>query len=224
MILCQGRTGSSHLVSLLDSHPDVRCFGELFTNDQRARGPLYRSSGHDDVHEYAAELTVGIDARAVGLKLPVNSVRAHPASLTLLEDRELRVIRLFRRNLLAQYVSRRLQNTTGVGQSLWGSYGDTRVRLDPATCLEVFESMGSQERMLDDAARHNPVRRLAYEDLVAGRDLDELQRFLGVEPRPLSSWFERLRTRPLNEVVENWDEVESTLRPTRYAPFLEDAA
>lgn len=230
VILCLGRTGSTHLQSLLDSHPDVRCYGELFTDVDLATGhgdsraQTFIGSAHEDPRAYLAELTAGVDAAAIGFKLPNNSLRAFPQAVSVLEDRGLKIVRISRRNLLALLVSRRMLATTGVPQSTHGSYGDARVRIEPQRCLAAFKHMEADERALDDLAGEHPVFHLTYEELVAGERIDDLQRFLGVEPHPLSSWFSRLRTRPLSETIENWDELTGALRGTRFEPFLADVA
>ena len=46
--------------------------------------------------------------------------------------------------------------------------------------------------------------------------------FLGLDPEPLRSWYERLRTRPLMETVENWDEIVAALAGTPYEAFTRD--
>lgn len=220
VILCLGRTGSTHLQSLLDSHPDVRCFGELFTHNAHTFDDVFLASEHDDAVEYLREVTGSVEEPVVGFKLPVNSIRAHEQVLEIFRQPSLRVIRLSRRNLLALYVSRRLLATTRVPQSTHGSYGETRLRLDPQQALGAFRRMEEHERWLDDLAEGHPTFALAYEDLIGGSGLDGLQGFLGVEPRPLESHFEKLRTRPLEETVENWDELVEALRGTRYEAFL----
>ncbi len=63
--------------------------------------------------DYVAQLTAPLGERAVGFKLPLSSIRAHPDALGLLEPDELRVIRLRRLNLLALFVSRRLLAAPG---------------------------------------------------------------------------------------------------------------
>jgi hypothetical protein len=229
VILCLGRTGSTHLQSLLDSHPDIRCYSELFTDVDLATGhgesraPTFMGSPHEDPRAYIAELTAGVDANAIGFKLPNNSLRAFPQAASVLEGPDLKIVRLSRRNLLALLVSRRMLATTRVPQSTHGSYGDARVRIEPQRCVSAFKHMEADERALDELADGHEVFRLSYEELVAGRRLDELQRFLGVEPRPLHSLFSRLRTRPLSETIENWDELAAALRGTRFEAFLADA-
>jgi hypothetical protein len=161
--------------------------------------------------------------RAIGFKLPMNSIRAHPEVAEIVRaDDGLRAVRLSRRNRLAQLVSRRLLAETQIPHSIWGDYGDATVRIDARRCLNALARMEVDERELDALAEGKPTFRLAYEDMIAGLGLDELQRFLGVEPRPLSSWFEKMRVRPLSASVSNWDELESALTGTPYEAFLAD--
>jgi hypothetical protein len=222
VILCLGRTGSTHLVSLLSSHPEIHCFGELFTDRKRTLDEAYIKSPIDDPVEYVAQLTAPLSERAVGFKLPLNSIRAHPVAVRLLESDELRAIRLRRLNLLALFASRRLLAATRVSRSTRGDYGDTTVTLDPKQCLAVFRRSEEHERYLDGLVDGKPVYDVTYEDLAAGRGLDDLQTFLGVEPMMLESRFKRLRSRPLSETIENWSEIESALRGSQYERFLED--
>lgn len=221
-ILCLGRSGSTHLQSLIDSHPHACCFGELF-NPRAPQAPAFVHSEQMDEREYLDELLAGRDELAVGFKLPMNSIRAHPRAGALVgSESGMRIIRLSRRNLLAQFVSRRMMSATRVSQSIFGSYGDATVRIEPSHCLEALEAMEADERELDRLAGGTPVHRVVYEQLVASEGLDELQRFLGLEPVALRSWFTKLRTRSLSETVENWDELAAALRGTRFESFLSD--
>ncbi len=222
VILCLGRTGSTHLVSLLDSHPQIRCFGELFTHHEGTLDEAYVTSSQSDPQDYVDHLTAPLTESAVGFKLPLSSIRAHPDALGLLEPRDLRMVRLCRLNLLALFVSRRLLASTRVPQSTRGDYGDATVVLDPKQCLAVFRRTEEHERYLDEIAAGKPVFRITYEELVTGRRLAEIQRFLGVEPAALRSPFNRIRSRPLAETIENWSEVEDALRDSPYERFLED--
>jgi len=222
VILCLGRTGSTHLVFLLDSHPQIRCFGELFTYQEGTLDEAFVTSSQSDPRDYVAQLTSPLTETAVGFKLPLSSIRAHPDSLGLLEPPDLRMVRLGRLNLLALFVSRRLLASTRVPQSTRGDYGDATVVLDPKQCLAVFRRMEEHERYLDELTDGKPVFRITYEELVKGQRLDEIQRFLGVEPTAMESPFRRIRSRPLSETVENWSEVEAALRGSPYERFLDD--
>lgn len=222
VILCLGRTGSTHLQSLLDSHPDIRCFGELFTHNAHTFDDVFLASRHDDAIEYLRELTAPLEDHAIGFKLPMNSIRAHEQALDIFRDRGLRVIRLSRRNLLALFVSRRLLAITRIPQSTHGTYGDASVQLDPRQTVAALTRMEDHDRWLDGLAADHPTYSIAYEDLIVDDRLGDLQTFLGVDPRPLRSHFEKLRTRSLRDSIENWDEIVATLSGTRFERFLAD--
>lgn len=218
VILCLGRTGSTHLSSMLDHHSQARCYGEVFGE---GKPPTFASAGTDDPATFVDGLLAGGPERAAGFKLPINSIDLEPRAADVVRgEKSMSVIRLSRRNGLAQIVSRQLLATTGVSQSIFGSYGEATVTIDPAGCLRALERIAEQEAELDAIAAGHPTFRIAYEELGDLPRLEELQRFLGLEPEPLRSWFERLRTRPLAETVDNWDELETALRGTPYERFL----
>jgi LPS sulfotransferase NodH len=230
VILCAGRVGSEFLVSLLDSHPDICCYGEVFTppfepheqwfNPYLPDGvKAFTQSEQDDPRRYIAELASGCAGIAVGFKLTNSSIEAHPGSVSTLEG--LQVIRLTRENLLAQHVSGVLAYTTGAWKQGTGteSYGAITHRVDTAGCKRALAALERREQELDELAEGHPTIRLTYERLVAG-PIDEVQQFLGVEPRALSSPHRKLRTRQLRETIENWDELSDELRGTRFERFL----
>jgi hypothetical protein len=221
VILCLGRTGSTHLQSMLDFHSQARCHAEIFGD---GKPPTFATSGDDDPKAFLDRMLAGGGERAVGFKLPINSIELTPEAATLVrDDPEIAAIRLSRRNRLAQLVSRQLLATTGVSQSIFGSYGDATVRLEPRACLAALDRIEADEAALDDLCADHPTFRIDYEELGDERRLDELQRFLGLEPEPLRSWYERLRTRPLTDTVSNWDEVAAALAGTRHEPFLDES-
>lgn len=221
VILCLGRTGSTHLQSMLDFHSQARCHAEIFGD---GKPPTFATSGDDDPKAFLDRMLAGGGERAVGFKLPINSIELTPEAATLVrDDPEIAAIRLSRRNRLAQLVSRQLLATTGVSQSIFGSYGDATVRLEPRACLAALDRIEADEAALDALCADHPTFRIDYEELGDERRLDELQRFLGLEPEPLRSWYERLRTRPLTDTVSNWDEVAAALAGTRHEPFLDES-
>jgi len=224
VILCLGRTGSSHLQSLLDSHPSIRCFGELFSDAAPPQSPAFVNSPGEDPAAYLEDTFGACEVPVVGFKLPMNSIKALPASARIVaEDPAIRVIRLSRANLLAQLVSRRLQRTTKVSHSLQGGYAGATVHIDVDWALQALERIERDEGALDGLADGHLCHRILYEELDDGERIEDVQRFLGVEPAALRSWFEKLRQRPLHETVDNWDELVAKLRDTRFRHFAVDA-
>lgn len=220
VILCLGRTGSTHLQSMLDHHSQACCWGEVFGE---GKPPTFAASGTGDAGEFIDELLASCEGRAAGFKLPINSIRLTPTAAELVRaDPAIAVIRLSRRNGLAQLVSRQLLASTGVSQSIFGSYGDATVRIEPQACLRALERIDEEEAELDGIAAGHATFAIDYEELAEVERLEQLQRFLGLEPEPLRSWFERLRTKPLSETVENWDELVAALSGTPYEPLLSE--
>jgi LPS sulfotransferase NodH len=226
-ILCVGRVGSEHLVSLLDSHPDVTCFSELFAPEwgvEFQHGtlsvPHFATTQHEQPTSYWGELTAKLDTPVSGLKLPWSSIEAHPDALRLIADPAVDIIRLTRRDRVAQYVSAWLALESGVWHSTQGAYRTRRIKVDPAKCLEALDRISEQEDRLDELAHDHRVFQMTYEELVGRHRIDDLQEFLRLQPRELTSRYERLRERPLNEVIENFDELAAALAGTRYATYL----
>jgi hypothetical protein len=77
LILTDGRTGSSHLVSLLDSRPDLCCFGELFRQAEASLPFLYVNTPHTDPHEYLVSLADRVGERRMGFKLTAHCLTTH---------------------------------------------------------------------------------------------------------------------------------------------------
>jgi len=220
VILCLGRTGSTHLQSMLDFHSQARCFGELFGDGEP---PTFATSGHSDPAAFLEDLLAGIEERAVGFKLPMNSIRAEPGAAELVRrDGRIAAIRLSRRNRLAQLVSRRLLAATGVSQSIFGAYGEAMVQIEPRECIAAFERMEADEDELDALCVGRETFRIDYEELGDETRLEALQRFLGIEPEALRSWYTKLRNRPLRETVSNWDDLVAALADTRFASYLDE--
>ena len=158
VILCLGRSGSNHLQSLLDSHPDITCFGEVFSDRAPADGPGFINSAYNDEAVYFEHLVETCEVPVVGFKLPVNSIKAHPKSARLVaEDPAMRVIRLSRANLLAQLISRRLQRSTRVSHSLQGGYAGATVNIDVDWALRAHGADGAGRGRPRRACRRSPL-------------------------------------------------------------------
>jgi hypothetical protein len=222
IILSQGHSGTTHLASLLDSHPDIVCFGELF-NDNHNSGRSFHASGHEDPRAFFRDLVAHTDARAVGFKLGAWGMRLHhPDALEIVEEPDLHIIRL-RRNPLAKLVSTRLSNVR-TGTDRRRSYRRKPVMLKPKATVRSLRSLEFENRLLDGLTRGKPTIQLTYEQLVADPTIEHVQQFLGVEPRPLSSATSKHRTRPLREMIVNWDEIAAELHASGLRQYLDEEA
>ena len=218
MIVTTGRTGSQHLVHLLDSHPQIGCFPELFNPMDDT---WYRDSGYDNPFAFIHDLRGLGRWRRVGCKLTYQDFHHLPALFQLFDDTGVRVISLYRDNLLAQVTSRAFVSATKTYHSTTGPHGIESIRLDTANLLTDIYNLYARDAFLSAIVRRNPVLRLEYLSLNDPRAHVELQRFLRVRPTDLASVQAKLVARPLADAIENWDEVCSLLNHTPWERFLD---
>jgi hypothetical protein len=220
MIVGIGRSGSTHLGHLLDSHPDIRCYGELFTPGHAH----FDVAGTSEHHAYLDGMVADAGTRVVGFRHMWPGLYAYPQTLDLFRDPTIRIIRLKRWNLLALHLSTLFVESSGVGSSTQGTYKVDRVRVDLDRCFADLQNCHFVDLVLDELSRDRAVAHVTYEHLVDPAHneqlLVQLQQFLGVEAKVLTSPHEQMRRRPLADSIENWDEVQAALRPTPWEHFL----
>lgn len=241
LLTCPARTGSTMLISYLQTHPHICAHGEVlaprgplnfyginYQMDPPLEGVLMSIRDRDPVaflHDFVWQPG---DRRAVGFKGKYEELLhpRYPAVLqNLQEDTGIRVVHLFRENLLARYLSQRLAQQRG----FYNLQDDRelppdRVPLSPRECEEDFarteHRRGRFRRLLAD----HEVHEVTYEDLVGSgtEALGRVQDFLGVEPRELTTPTRRLNPGTLRDSIENFDELAAHFVGTRYEAFFQD--
>ncbi len=243
VVLTFPRSGSTWLMSTLDSHPRIAAYDELFLGGE---GVQPQPADVPDFASYLAGVPrlarrlvplqratylrrvfrerPGIDA--VGFKLIYGQARANVGLLPLFSLRRVRVVHLVRANLLEAVVSYEAGRASGVFHREPGAPApDARIRLDAAGLrdrLGYMEWDVSRARVWLERYRI-PRLEVAYEELVARHDetLSRILDFLGVEPSAeLRSPFVPVHEGSKLDVVENIDEVRSALAGTRYEWML----
>lgn len=240
VILAAPRTGSTLLAERCASHPSVRCYGELLAPHGvdwlNAAGPrsgwIMRYRDHDRLrfldtfvwHRQPA------DIRAVGFKLLYQQFLPHRGTLApyLRGHEGLHVIRLRRRNLLANFASARVAALTG-RYTLRDAHARPelpKVVLSPDECEDWFRRHRLTERMLATLFRGHPMIDIAYEDL--DRDAAAFDAricgFLGVAARPLGQSTVKLDPLPLTERIANFDALARHFAGTEWEDFFSDEA
>jgi LPS sulfotransferase NodH len=219
-IVADLRTGSTLLATTLDRHPQVRCYGELFHPDDL---PDNRPSNLEATRCSADELlraALGRSGhRARGFKamsfLPLESAGRWPDAWEAMHRvPRLRVVWLTRRDRLAQYASVVIARRTGVfhphdHDDLYRPERRPSVRIDPA---ELRAWVGDRDALLARRRRQlhgAPSLELEYEKLTEDWEasIARVQQFLGVDVLPLEPAKRRQETRPLAEVIRNYDEL-----------------
>jgi Sulfotransferase family len=217
VILATPRSGSSHLVSLLDSHPQIRCLGEIFNlkgGAMRALGlkpkAAVQQAGKDPLgylHGLIDRCRAEAQAKPVlGFKLMLHH---DPRVIDhVLETPSWAVILLERRDRLAQWTSMKMAKTTGQ----WGANKGDAPKAAPKV---VFSAAQFDEYCFRMEARYMSIaHRLSGRQVLRlyTEDIDdrhaELLRFLGVDALTadvLNSRRERQNATDLSHRIENFD-------------------
>jgi LPS sulfotransferase NodH len=235
------RTGSTMLISMLNTHRQALVFGEIFRRPDvigwdvqpysnfttEKLLALYRSDPCAFMDK-AVFRRWPRDRRAVGFKIFYYHARTAPHSTIwnyLARNTDILVIHIKRRNILAQYFSLQLAHMTDVWAITQPSRPETQpIRLEAEACRKHFEWVRSLELEADSFFAKHRMLGMEYESLVADqvRELSRVQSFLGLEEQRLCVKTQRQRTTPLSWGIANFDELEREFRGTEWAEFFTD--
>lgn len=243
VIVSTQRSGSGWVEALLNSHPNVSSNGEVFSMRERRQnlssvlGTLDRLYGMDWLTSAAKNECTA----AFGFKWMLNQglMENHRDIVNYLNRKGAMVVFLFRRNTLRRLISvvannydRRARQLNGVHKSHVHSKEEAEVlaRFRPELdAPALIPSIRTAQRAVRACLRRFGSTRhmvLYYEDVVrdSRKALSRVQEFLGVPARELSSKHVKIHTRPLPDLVGNWEEVRRTLSGTEYSRFIDDDA
>jgi hypothetical protein len=236
-IVTTGRTGSTRLRLLLDSHPRILCHGELFgenlTTLAAAESEMHRLLVAERAADPAAFLTrrafAAADAGAVGFKILYGQLLTRWPGLleALRSDRDVRIIHLVRRNGIKRFLSEYFVGT--VTHRHLCRQDETPPAVAPvtipvATLLADLEQVGRHVALIRDLFRDHPCHEVAYEDSLDdnGPAMQGVQAFLGVPPAPLSVPIRKILPDDPRRLIANFDEVAAAVRGTPFEPMLTD--
>lgn len=221
VIYGQGRSGSTLLETLLDSHPDIRCEGELLK---------VRRLGPQSFLDNRAKLS---SAQAFGCHVKPHMHVRHVQRLDDLRgfaeamlERGWSIVHLRRDNVAAQTLSVRIamaaakfHHRTGDGERM------EAIRLDPEHFVRRLDVRATRLMEEEEALRGLPTTPVRYErDLstpeLMAKSLPRIQEALGVEVRELTTPLRKSVDRPAREAIANYDEIETAVAGTPFAPML----
>ena len=221
VIVADLRTGSTLLHSTLDMHPQIRCYGELFHSQDLPDNQIpghdrYALSGRALIHQ---ALTAS-EARAVGFRAMIflpDSAQPQwsDAWESLRELEDLRVVYLQREDRLAQYASLLVAQTTGVYHPFSSDADVLRPENRPTVTIDPgeFKAWIRQRDELFARRKHQLAGKrsfeVRYEQLTEAwdRTMTDIQSFLGVDHTPLSPAKQKQESRPLHEVIMNYEQL-----------------
>lgn len=235
------RSGSTWFMKLLDSHPSIKSFDELFLRwppKKRPEPNYLRFCEYCENHQGIRPLILFEyldnflnnypgEHEVIGFKIMYNQFLRYPEVLLKLIFDQYKIIHLVRENYLDLVISQANLAKYRLAHS------DKSVTLDPLY-LEpslLLKKLDSLERKIERAKQlinliPLPKKTVIYEDLCKNRDvvLDEIAQFLEVETSGIS--FEtkqkKINKGSYQDKIENYDEVVKTLTGTRFENFLKE--
>ncbi|MEO9964291.1 MAG: sulfotransferase [Reichenbachiella sp.] len=241
IILALPRTGSTHLVELLDSHPEISCFREIFKphpNGTNVFAPetyqyylhqswkrLVRSKvgGQSSIRNYLDSLTLKVSG-SFGFKIMARHLEANRHLRKYLRHQKYKVILLRRKNLLKQVVSLKHSMT----YDIWNSENEleaNRIRLEKEDLLWHLKDFTQYSQKMINYFPEAKCLEVYYEDIVGFKKNDVLVQiceFLGVDSdQELSSALQKILGESIEQSVVNYGEVCEYLANTEYEKFLD---
>jgi LPS sulfotransferase NodH len=143
----------------------------------------------------------------------------------LIADQRLAVIHLKRRNILNTLISHKTAVMTGQ----WWRVGREKlktpsVHLETDECRQYFETIDGLIEKSDAAFAGHAKLEVVYETLVERREevVRDLFDFVGVPWHPVSTRMMKQAPVRAAERVDNYAELKSALRDTKWSPFFEE--
>ncbi|BBN14416.1 hypothetical protein MPTK1_6g11500 [Marchantia polymorpha subsp. ruderalis] len=239
-ILSMQRSGSGWFETLLNDHPNISSHGEIFSVKPRRENLTTIIQTLDAIYnlDWVSSAAKNECTAAVGLKWMLNQgVMEYNREVSAYFKRKgVSVILLVRRNMLKRLISilanaydRRMKPLNGTHKSHVHSHEEAKTLAKYKPVINVKhlpDNLRRVQEITDDALHFFNGTRLAlvyYEDLVRNpKSIETVQEFLGVPARKLESRQVKIHTKPLQEQIENWEEVLTRLKGTEFESFLED--
>lgn len=237
-ILSTQRSGSGWFETLLNSHMNVSSNGEIFSVKVRRANASTIIENLDKLYnlDWFSSASKNECTAAVGLKWMLNQglMQNHEQILEYFKAKGVSVIFLFRKNLLRRMISilgntydRDFKLLNGTHKSHVHSPREAEILasykpvINTTTLIRELKQV--QKTMTKALGIFNSTRHIVlyYEDVLNNRaKLLDVQDFLRVPRRNLTSRQVKIHKGSFSDHVANWDDVKRTLNGTEFDSFL----
>ncbi|KAI4318392.1 hypothetical protein MLD38_032101 [Melastoma candidum] len=239
-ILSMQRSGSGWFETLLNNHTNISSNGEIFSVKIRKTNVSTIVETLDQIYnlDWLSSASKNECTAAVGLKWMLNQglMQHHKEIVDYFKRNGVSAIFLFRRNLLRRMISvlansydqkAKLLNGTHKSHvhspheaAILAKYKPTINSSLLVADLKQVEDMAKQALQYFNGTRHIV---LYYEDVVRNRTkLVDVLNFLRVPQMELKSRQVKIHRGSLRNQIENWNDVQKSLKGTDYESFLLD--
>ncbi|KAL6634842.1 hypothetical protein ACP70R_027513 [Stipagrostis hirtigluma subsp. patula] len=241
-ILSMQRSGSGWFETFLNSHENISSHGEIFSVKERRSNITSITNTLDKLYnlDWFSSAAKNECTAAVGLKWMLNQeyfpglMKHHREIVEYFNRRGVSVIFLLRRNLLQRYVSVLANAYDSAMKQLNGTHKSHVKKREEAAILAKYKPTIDTKLLIPELKRSDKLAAdalvkfkntrhivLYYEDVVRNRTkLIEVQDFLKLPKRKLSSRQVKIHTKRLRDHIDNWSDVNNTLKGTQFESFL----
>ncbi|MDY7015395.1 MAG: sulfotransferase [Cyanobacteriota bacterium] len=229
ILLGHYRAGTTLLSDLLNSHPRIRCDGELFLpfvklNYRKVLFP------HTYIQYHASKTkqpVYGFDLKVVQIFEILPAFQDSPRHfLQKLHQEGWKIIYLKRSNLLRQAIS----NLMARSRDEWHEKKDRPLQRQSVSIevKKLIKEIEYHEDNLQKASaflKNLPYLEITYEsDLLKSENhqktLDRIFDYLGVESVSVKTQHQKVSRKNISQDLENYEEIKEAVSQTKYAAFL----
>lgn len=216
IIFGQGRSGSSLLVHLLQSHPQIQCDFEILKWRRWRRG--IEKLTYVFVRQFPVPYIVWKASRSpqdvYGFKLLLHQTPAVYRMIHAAHARNWQIVHIQRRSLFDQALSKAVATVT----SHWGGFerlevpDPVSVTIPPERLLAMIQGCVANRQRILQVLEDVPHILVTYEEdlldeAARNRICGTIFQAVGVEQRPVSTSKQRSWNRPYHELIVNYDEL-----------------
>jgi hypothetical protein len=225
VIFGQGRTGSNLVRTLLGSHPQITCRGEVFLRYYlKILMPKYLLRGK--LAEFPVNNVYGFQLQPVHLRFHRINGKAF---LSYLHNQGWKIIYLTRKNWLHQKISAII----AIHKNKWHyRASDVKTAKSPKIHLDGNEIIRELDKKgLDYIQDQEMLESLPYLEIIYEENLlttnqhqptaDKIFTYLNLPSVPVKTSLQKTPYK-ISEVIENYEEIAAILKQTQYAKFLEE--
>lgn len=215
-----GRSGSELLRSLINSHPDIYCDGEIFLK----KNTVFPRRYLDNRTKVYGKKIYGYKAKVY--QLDSQYKREDTVEAKFFTD-DFKIIYLRRKNFFRQALSVLL----GHQRKIWHDFeadplNNSRFAIDCDELLSRIETIERFEKREMELLEGEDYLYINYEkDLYSGENhqktADRVFEYLGVESVPVTTKFHKTTPEDPSDFIENYEEVYTTIKNSEYARFLD---
>lgn len=231
ILLTMPRSGSTWLGTLLDDHPDIAMYGELFLDhdvpekykELRRHDPekffLYRkksSSRRPKVTRIYLDKVFSGDKKTIGFKLMAYPLLRHPEIIFYCKKHDIRLVYLTR-NIRDRVISYAVAEQRDHFHKL-SEQSDLKekITLDQKRVMTLYKRQKALSNILDFIIKKLPVQvmHLDYDDLAGHQDkiMGDLYHYLGVSPHQPDSHIQKTLSRPYEDIITNFSEIDKIFK------------